>query len=60
MAFPWVALGSAALGIGSSLFGAKSNNDKENAAIRARNKARREQFKAERRQALHREGLNAR
>ena len=52
MTFPWVALGSAALGIGSSLFGDKSKNDKENAAIRARNKARREQFKAERRQAL--------
>ena len=53
MTFPWVAVTSAALGAGSSLFGAISGNQKENAAREARNKARKAQFNAERNKALN-------
>ena len=50
MAF-W-AIAGAALSLGTSLFSSVSQNQQENAARSARNKARREQFEAERRNAL--------
>ena len=53
MPFPYVAVASAALGVGSSLFGAISGNQKENAAREARNEARKAQFNAQRNNELN-------
>ena len=47
------AIAGAALGAGSSLFGAISGNQKENAAREARNEARKAQFNAQRNNALN-------